>query len=247
MGYQVKLDTFEGPFDLLLSLISQQKLDIYEVPIAKIAEEYLAYLDKMREIDLDMSSEFVVIAATLLEIKSASLLSSEEELEEEEELTSYEAREILVAQLLQYKKFKNVALELAARQIAEGKFYLREAELEERFAKLLPDFLEEVSLEELAMVLNRVLVREPISIIDAEHITPAPVSLEGPIQVVLKKLESKSKLSFKKLTQNCRTRIEMILLFLALLELYKRGDISLGQPETFGEIEVSLVQGRRAS
>lgn len=245
--YQVKLDTFEGPFDLLLNLISQQKLDIYEVPIAKITEEYLVYLDRMREIDLDMSSEFLVIAATLLEIKSASLLSSEEELEEEEELTPYEAREMLIAQLLQYKKFKNVSLELAARQIAEGKFYPRQAELEEQFAKLLPDFLEGVSLKDLAIILNQVLVREPVSIIDAEHITPAPISLEGPIQMVLKKLKGKSELSFRKLTQNCQTRIEIILVLLALLELYKRGTISLGQPRTFGEIEVSLAKEGQAS
>lgn len=239
MDYQVKLEVFEGPFDLLLTLISGQKLDICDIPIAKITEEYLTYLQKMRDLDLEVASEFLLVAATLLEIKAQSLLPVEEE-EWEEEVSLGESREALILRLLEYKKFKNAALELAARLGAEGKFYPREADLEERFAKLLPDFLKEVGPAELAALITSLLARGEKVLIESEHISSMPIGIDEKMDFVMKRLRKKGSQSFRELTTRCKEKIEAAAIFLALLELYKMGLISLSQAVVFGDIEVRL-------
>lgn len=243
MTYQIKIDVFEGPFDLLLTLVSRQQVDIYDVPIAVIADEYLAYINKMRELDLEVASEFLLVAATLLDMKAKSLLPRDEDEFEQEELPLRETKDMLIARLLEYKKFKNVALELAGRFEAESKYYPREAELEEAFIKLLPDYLKGVTVADLAQLASNLISRTKKEIFNSTGIIAIkPINLEEKIDEVIDKLKKSRRQTFKKLTLNCKTKTEVIAFFLALLELYKRGLITLYQAVTFGDIEVELTE-----
>ncbi len=240
MGYQVKLEIFEGPFDLLLNLISRKEIDICDIPIAKITREYLAYLQHVRDVDLEVASEFLLVAATLLEIKASNLLPEEEDWEEE--ISPKQARDILIARLLEYKKFKSVSLELAARAQVERRFYGRE-HLEERFTRILPDYLRGVTLADLTEAMRGILTRKTIEI--AEEQEPPVVSiilnLEEKIDFVLGELDRRGSQTFASLTSELEDKIEIVTVFIALLELYKRGLISLGQAVTFGDIEIGLT------
>lgn len=238
MAYQVKLEVFEGPFDLLLNLINRQKIDIYEVPISTITREYLDFIDSMQELDLEVSTEFIFLAATLLDLKAASLLPKKEETYDEDEISPQEAREILIARLIEYKKFKNVAAELAARYEAESKYYARDVGLEKPFNNLVPDFLAGVSLDKLRKQFLSVNDKKEISLLQAEHITPKSLSVDEYVKKIEDKLKGTKARSFIELTRDCTDKVEIITTFLAVLELYKRGVVALGQAETFGEITV---------
>ncbi|MBE0446622.1 MAG: segregation/condensation protein A [Actinobacteria bacterium] len=241
MVYQVKLDAFEGPFDLLINLISRQKIDVYEIPIAKITDEYLGYVNSRREFDLEVSTEFLLVAATLLDIKAARLLPREEDLYDEDELDPYEAREILIARQIEYKKFKNVSSELATRYEAESKHRVRDVGLEEKFANLIPDFLAGVSLDALRKLFLTINEKKVIDLVQADHITPKPLSIVEYVTKVKERLSGVKARSFRELTYDCDDKIELITIFLAVLELYKRGVVELGQAETFGEIMIIVV------
>ncbi|MCL6472065.1 MAG: segregation/condensation protein A [Firmicutes bacterium] len=238
MSYQVKLEVFEGPFDLLLNLISRQKIDIYEIPISKITREYLNYVESMQELDLEVSTEFLLIAATLLDIKAANLLPKKEESYDEDEISPQEARDILIARLLEYKKFKNVTVELAARYDAEGKYYVRDVGFEQEYNDLIPDFLYGISPKKLRNTFLKINERKEISLIQADHITPKPLSVDEYIERIEPMLKGVKARSFRELTYDCTEKVEIIAMFLAVLELYKRGAIELGQAETFGEIMI---------
>jgi segregation and condensation protein A len=239
MSYQLKLDAYEGPLDLLVNLVTRQKVDIYEIPIAKITDEYLEYVDSMVDHDLDISSEFVLIAATLLDLKAAALLPVDEEEYDEVDTTSpQEARELLIARLIEYKKFKNVASELAARYEAESKYYVRDNGLEEQFVGLVPDFLAGVSLIRLARLYTSINEKKEISLMQADHITPKPLSVDEYVKKVEQQLKGVKVRSFREVTLECGSKVEIITAFLAVLELYKRGLVELGQAETFGEITI---------
>lgn len=242
MSYQLKLDVFEGPLDLLANLVSRQKLDIYEIRISKIADEYLDYIERMKDHDLEMSTEFVVIAATLLEIKAAALLPSDDAVFDDEEVESpQESREILLARLVEYKKFKNVAAELAARYEAESKYYMRDTGLEEPFVGLVPDFLAGVPLTRLMRLFIEINEKKEISLIQADHITPKPLSVDEYVRRVEEQLKGTKVRSFRDVTLECGSKVEIITAFLAVLELYKRGLVELGQAETFGEITIMVT------
>ncbi|HEY3373895.1 MAG TPA: segregation/condensation protein A [Candidatus Aquicultor sp.] len=239
MAYQVKLEVFEGPFDLLLNLISRQKLDIYEVSIAAITREYLDYVDQMQEFDLEVGTEFLLMAATLLDLKAASLLpKKDDDSFDDNEYTPQEAREILIARLIEYKKFKNVSGELAARYDAESKYFIREAGLEEQFDNLVPDFLSGISKERMRKLFMAINERKVINLMQADHITPKPLSVDEYAEKIEKGLTGVRMKSFKDLTNECGEKVELITMFLAVLELYKRGVVTLGQDETFGEIVI---------
>jgi len=238
--YQVKLRVFEGPFDLLLHLIGRQELDIYDIPLARITEEYLNYLRQMDDLNLERASEFLLIAAALIEIKAEALLPQEKE-PEEEAISPAQARELLIARLIEYKKFKNAALALAGRAESQGRTYPREASLEEKFARLQPDFLQETTLEDLARIYLELEARKS-PVISSSHITPIEVSVAEKIEEVLGMLKSRPQTTFRDLTRHCSSKIEVIVTFLVLLELYKTGLVAFNQAETFGEIEVSFKE-----
>lgn len=246
MAYRVKVEGFEGPFDLLLHLISRRKVDVYDISVAMIADEYLAYLDKMTELDLDVASEFLLVAATLLEIKAAGLFPSEAEPVLDDELSPAETRDVLVARLLEYKKFKNAALELAARLDAVAKLHPREAGLEPQFAQLLPDFLENVTLDQIALVLTSLLVVSDVEVVDISHVASLPISLDERIRELAETINAARTTTFGALIADSDTITVFVATFLALLELYKRGEIQLQQQETFGEITV-WPRNRKAS
>lgn len=241
MPYQVKLEVFEGPFDLLLNLISRRKLNIYDIPVAEIAEEYLGYLDEMRQLDLEIASEFVLVAATLLEIKSVGLLPRPQPIEEDDVMTAFEQRQLLIERLIEYRKFKNAGLALGSRLKAERHYFSRRAALEPQFDDLLPDFLAGIDIQDFSVLMSRLLDRERVRLIDSSHIATIKISVEAKLEEVVVLLGQAKHLLFKDLTGEGE-RPDVVATFLALLELYKRGLIDLKQTDLFGEIEISKKQ-----
>lgn len=241
MSYNVKTEVFEGPFDLLLYLVSRQKLDVSAISIAEVADQYLEHIDRMRELDLDVASDFLLVAATLLEIKAVSLLPKDEAYigDELDDLSPAEARDILIARLLAYKQFKNVAAELGARLEAEGRMHPRQAGLEPEFLGLMPDYLEGVTLHGLAVICADLLHRREVFLLEAEHVASMPISLELHAEGVLRRLSRSKKTSFRELLGDSVTPELVVVTFLAILELYKRGQVALAQGEEFGDIVVS--------
>jgi len=240
MSYRVKLEIFEGPFDLLLSLISKHKLDIYDIPIGEITDQYLEYLEEINELDLEIASEFLLVAATLLEIKSAGLLPKEEKFSDIEELSAYEKRELLIARLIEYKKYKNAGQSLRARIESHNKFYERNAAIEPEFQDLLPDFLIGISPENLRDIFDNIQKRESLRLIDSSHIATIPISIESKLAEITELLRLEPRQSFRELTIAATGKDEVVATFLALLELYKRGVISVNQATTFGDIEIEV-------
>ncbi len=242
MSYTVKLEIFEGPFDLLLNLISKHKLDIYDIPIGEITDQYLDYLEKIDELDLEIASEFLLVAATLLEIKSAGLLPREEKLSDVEDLSAFEKRELLIARLIEYKKFKNAGQSLGARIESHNKFYERNAAVEPEFQDLLPDFLIGISTEDLRDIFEKIQKRQSLRLIDSSHIATIPISIESKLEEITELLRLEPRQSFREMTIAATGRDEVVATFLALLELYKKGVISLNQATTFGDIEIEAEE-----
>jgi segregation and condensation protein A len=240
VAYQVDTEVFQGPFDLLLSLVSRQKVDVADVPIARIADAYLQEVERMAELDLDVASDFLLLAATLLQIKAASLLPREElPLSEEfDELSPEEARDLLVARLLAYKQYKNVAAELSARAAAVERMRPRNAALEERFLTLMPDYLEGLTLRTLAVTCAELMSRREVFLLEAEHVAARPISLELHVDRVSETVSGLGRTRFSELVAFDATPQEVVVTFLAILELYKRGRVDLIQDRIFGDIEV---------
>lgn len=240
MSYRVRTESFEGPFDLLLQLVAKQKVAIAELSITDIADQYLEYLERMDDLDLDIASDFLLVAATLLEIKAASLLPRDEPLEmaEFDDMTPEEARELLIARLLAYKQFKNAAAELSARYEGESLTHSRAAGLEESFLQLMPDYLEGVTLHGLAVVCADLVHKREVFLLEADHVASAPISLELHVEGVYRILRGRSRASFSELVASGASVEELVVTFLAILELYKRGVVRLEQSELFGDIEI---------
>ncbi len=240
MTFEVKLQQFEGPLDLLLSLISRHEVDIYEISISQITDEYLAYIESLKELNLEVASEFLLIAATLLEIKSKGLLPSEEEIQTEP-LAAAEVKKELIKKLINYKKYKNVAEFFEQKLNLGSRYYRREAELEECFAKLMPDFDEEITPQDLAKHLLHIVRVRHYSIVSTSHITPMSMSVDEQIDYVLSKLKDRPQ-KFKDITKNFNKN-EVIVTFLAILELYKRSMVDIVQGSNFGQIELEFLEG----
>jgi segregation and condensation protein A len=242
MSYQVKLPVFQGPFDLLLNLISRHKVDIYEVPLAEITEEYLGYLDQMRQLDLEIASDFILVAATLLQIKSAALLPQPAPVEDEDDaLSAFEQRQLLIGRLIEYRKFKNAASMLGGRLKTEAHFFTRRAALEPQYDNLLPDFLAGIGLAEFSGLMNRLLDRERVRLVDSSHIATVKITVESRMEEVLSRLAESRRLLFKELTADS-DRAHVVATFLAVLELYKRGLADVRQRVAFGEIEIRRLE-----
>ena len=248
-GYTVKTDVFEGPFDLLLHLVSRQKLDVAAISVSDVADQYLAYIDRMSDLDLDIASDFLLVAATLLEIKASSLLPKEEQYfgDELDDLSPDEARDILVARLLAYKQFKNAAAELAARMESEDRMHPRQAGLETDFLTLMPDYLEGVTLRGLAVVCADLLHRREVFLLEAEHVASMPISLELHAESVHRQLRRDKTLRFSEIVTANATLEVIVVTFLAILELYKRGFADITQDNVFGEIIVTNIDAEEAA
>ncbi len=243
MPYQVKLPVFEGPFELLLHLIGRREIDIYEISIAEITDDYLAYVEGMRELDLEVATEFLLIAATLLKLKSDALLPAPEK--EVEDLGPLELREELLWRLVEYQKFRNAAAELEARLEREDRYYFRQVDLEEPFRNLVPDVLRGLTLEALVAKARELVEAEAETEVDVGYIAPIRVKVEDFIERVRSALRVSGRTSFRELTSDCVLRIEVIAFFVALLELFKREEIDLRQAVRFGDIEVYALGEER--
>lgn len=236
-SYQVAVGAFEGPFDLLLQLIARRKVDVYEIPIAEITDDYLAVLRAMEELDLEVTTEFLVVAATLVELKAARLLPADEDPELEE--LAIEARDLLYARLLDYRLFKEAAAVLRARLRDHDGYVPRQVALEPRYAELRAPVRLPVDAEGLAALAARVLAEQPEPAVDVSHIQPVHMSVREAAGMVLDELtRAGGPVRFRELTAGCRHRTEIVVHFLALLELYKTDLVDLEQPELTGDLTV---------
>lgn len=243
MAYEVKIEVFEGPFDLLLNLILKHELDIYDVPIAVITEEYLSYIERLEAVDLESVSGFLLVASTLLELKSATLLPGRRDGQGDEgdELSPEDVKQNLISRLIEYKKFKNASLNLAARYDLWSRFYKREASLEERFLKLIPDLTEGVTAEDLAGAIAKLMAKSSAFNIDTSHIISIPISLSEITLSIRNKFEHKKIWTFRELTADCESRPEIVAYFLAILDLFQEGYLELSQAVSFGDITLRLI------
>ncbi len=235
MPYQVRTQVFEGPFDLLLHLISKRELDIYDVSLAAITEEYLEHLKQLQELDLEVATEFLVVAATLIEMKASRLLPGPPRDDDEIDVSD---RDLLIARLLEYRAFKEAAARLSAMLADNAGFLPRTAGAGEEFAKLAPDLMARVSPERFAAIAAKVLAPKPSIHVDTSHITPIRVSVAEAIETVRAELRKRKSATFRELSKGIPDRLNRIVRFLAVLELIKRGEADASQKGSFGTIDV---------
>lgn len=241
LAYNIDIEVFEGPFDLLLELILKQEVDIYEVPIAKITDDYLRYVTKFKEMNLDVTSEFLVIAATLLELKSYALLPVDEEEHIEAIKSEMETRESLIEHLIDYMTFQGVTKSMLSMAEEQSYLFPRVAQPEEGLTDLAPDFLEGIRLTDLSSLAQELLQVKPSFTVDTTHMAIYNVSISEKAHEVVGMLKSLKTGSFRELCAGADTKIEKIVIFLAILELFKRGVIGINQARVFGDISVKLV------
>jgi segregation and condensation protein A len=238
-GFEVHLDVFEGPFDLLLALISKHKLDITEVALSQVTDEFIGYISTRSDgWDLDQVSYFLVVAATLLDLKAARLLPSGE-VEDEEDLALLEARDLLFARLLQYRAYKEVAATFAARMTAAARRFPRRVPLEPRFAQLLPEVLLGLGAAEFARLASLTLAPKAPPTVSTEHIHAPLISIRDQARIIAARLRELGRASFRQLTAGAAGNYEVVASFLALLDLYKEDVISFEQVAALGELYVT--------
>src|SRR5579871_4703888 len=238
-AFQVHLDVFEGPFDLLLALISKHKLDITEVALSQVTDEFIAFISQRSDDwDLDQVSYFLVVAATLLDLKAARLLPSGE-VEDEEDLALLEARDLLFARLLQYRAYKEVAGVFAARMTAAARRFPRRVPLEPRFAELLPEVLLGLGPAEFARLAALALTPKPPPKVSTDHIHAPVISIKDQARVLAAMLKELGRASFRQLTANAQGSYEVVASFLALLELYREDAVSFEQVSPLGDLYVT--------
>lgn len=234
MAYEVKLEVFEGPIDLLLHLITRQRVDIYDVSLSQITEEYLAALEGLDGTDLETATGFLVVAATLLELKSARLLPGRTGDEEAGQLL--EERDLLLARLVECATFRDAGAWLASGLEAGSAAHGRAVGLEERFVDLAPKLVVKTSPERLGALAAALLAPKPPAEVDVSHVTPIRATVRDAILEVSSLLRSGGPAAFRELCSGVFERIDVVVRFLALLELFKAGAVDLVQVERFGDI-----------
>jgi len=237
-GFDVRLENFEGPFDLLLSLISKHKLDVTEVALSRVTDEFIAHIKSAGEVwDLEQTTSFLVIASTLLDLKAARLLP-QGDVEDEEDLALLEARDLLFARLLQYRAFKQVADVLEQRMTVEARRHPRVVGLEERYANLLPEVLIGLGLQEFAGLAARALETRPEPEMGFAHLHAPTVSVREQAAVVVGRLRGSGTISFRALAADAPDTMTRVARFLALLELFREGVVAFDQITPLGELNV---------
>ena len=238
-GFAIRLSNFEGPFDLLLSLISKHKLDVTEVALSQVTDEFIAHIKAGGEVwDLEQTTSFLLVASTLLDLKAARLLP-QGDVEDEEDLALLEARDLLFARLLQYKAFKQVAGILDRRMTEEERRYPRSVGLEERFSTLLPEVLIGLGLEEFAGLAARALEPKPEPEgIGLGHIHAPAVSVREQATLVVGRLKGSGTMTFRALAADAPDMMTRVARFLALLELFREGVVSFDQMTPLGELSI---------
>ena len=237
-GFEVHLDNFDGPFDLLLHLISRHKLDITEVALSQVTDEFIAHIKAAGPSwDLDQTTQFMVVAATLLDLKAARLIPSGE-VEDPEDLALLEARDLLFARLLQYRAFQRVASFFAATLEAQGRRFPREVGMEPRFARLLPEVTISISPVRLADLAAKALAPKQASVLSLAHLHAPVVSVREQAMVVVDRLRQQRAMTFRALTHDSSTMLTTVARFLALLELFRDGAVAFEQLTPLGELTI---------
>ena len=238
-GFHVHLgELFEGPFDLLLGLIAKHKLDVTEVALSKVTDEFIAHIKAMgAEWDLGQATEFLVVAATLLDLKAARLLPSGE-VEDEEDLALLEARDLLFARLLQYRAYKQVAAVFSGRMAAEAGRFPRAVSLEPQLAGLLPEVLLGLGPQEFAALAARALTPKPVPTVRLDHLHAPAVSVREQAAIMVTALRRSRSSTFRALTADCEGTLVVVARFLALLELYREGAVVFDQVSPLGELHI---------
>jgi segregation and condensation protein A len=241
-GFSVHLENFDGPFDLLLQLISRHRMDITDVAIATVTDEFISYIRELEKTEegwkLDHATEFLVVAATLLDLKAARLLPSGE-IDDEEDLALLEARDLLFARLLQYRAFKEIANILAERISAQEKTFPRSVSLDPVFAALLPEVLIGVTPERFAAIANRVLTPKTAPTLSVEHLHLPLVSVAAEAILVVAALRRHKTMTFRGLVADAPNTLVVVARFLSLLELYKDGSVRFEQLMALGELQIT--------
>ena len=241
-GFSVHLTNFDGPFDLLLQLISRHKVDITEVSLSLVTDEFIAYIRALElSVEgwrLDQSTEFLVVAATLLDLKAARLLPSGE-VEDEEDLALLEARDILFARLLQYRAFKEIAASFQTMIDAADKAFPRVVALDAALSALLPEVLIGVGPERFASIAERVLTPKSSPVVAIEHLHMALVSVSEQSKLVVEALRHSKTMSFRSLCHDADSTMVVVARFLALLDLYRQGNLRFNQVIALGELQIS--------
>lgn len=253
MSYKVNTATYSGPFDLLLQLVSRQKVAIGSISISEVADQYLAEVDAMEELDLDVASDFVLVASTLLDMKAhalvpqdVSLKNSYDEDEYDDELDGLspdEAREVLIARLIAYKQFRNAGAALGSRMEAESYMFPRSVGPDPDFLNLMPDYLEGITLRSLAVICADIDSKRETFLLEAEHVAPKRLPVALTVASVDRLTRSKGKVTFSELLDGQDTPEIVVANFLAVLELFKRGLVRVQQDVIFGEIEIEHIEG----
>ncbi len=241
VGFQVRLTNFSGPFDLLLQLIGKQKLEITELSLSKVTDEFIAYIRAMGDNwDLDEVSEFLVVAATLLDLKAAKLLP-QAEVEDDEDLALLEARDLLFARLLQYKAFKEAASVIAALDARTSRSYPRVVKLEPRFAEALPELVLGIGADRLAQLAVKAFGPKPTPVVAIDHVHMVRVSVREHLAILREKLLRLRQATFRALCADCQSTLEVVARFLALLELYRECLVDFDQITALGELTVRWI------
>ncbi len=242
-AFAVRLDNFEGPFDLLLNLIAKHKLDITEVALSRVTDEFIGHVKVMGKAwDLDQTTSFLVVASTLLDLKAARLLP-QGDVEDEEDLALLEARDLLFARLLQYKAFKQVAGVLERRLAAESQRHPRAVGLEDRFAGLLPEVLIGIGLDQFAAIAAKALEPKPEQELSLQHIHAPTVSVREQAELVADRLRRTGTMTFRALIGDSPDMPTTVARFLSLLELFREGAVAFDQVTPLGELTVRWTGG----
>jgi segregation and condensation protein A len=242
VSYAVQTENFEGPFDLLLHLILRDEVDLYEISLSRIVDGFLAHLDALTSaLDLEVTTEFLVIAATLVDLKARRLLPGPVDVEVDEELALFEQRDLLLARLIEAKTFRDAGAALEHLAQAAARSWPRTAGLEERFLALAPDLLAGVTPADVHAAWLRVSSPVPPPRVQLDHVAPIRVSMEEAVEDLLARLPGAGPLTFRLLTEGLVDRMAVIVRFLAVLELYKQGLVEIDQAVTFGDLQVSWV------
>jgi len=241
-AFSVHLDNFDGPFDLLLQLISRHKMDITEISLSLVTDEFIAFIRALEASGegwrLDQATEFLVVAATLLDLKAARLLPSGE-VDDEEDLALLEARDILFARLLQYRAFKEIASTFSERITTADKFFPRVVALDPTLSALLPEVLIGVGPQRFAAIAERVLTPKVSPVVSIEHLHLALVSVAEESRVVVEALRRSKSISFRNLVSDAQNTMVIVARFLALLDLYRQGVLRFDQVIAMGELQIS--------
>jgi segregation and condensation protein A len=241
--FTVRLTNFEGPFDLLLQLIGKHKLDVTEIALSQVTDEFIAHLRALGdELDLDQASEFLVVASTLLDLKAARLLPAAD-VDDEEDLELLEARDLLFARLLQYKAYKQAARFLREREAEAAQRFPRQVGLEPRFAELVPEIVLDLTPEEFAALAARALAPKVPEVVNVSHLHAPAVSVAEQLLLVRNHLARVGTASFRALTADCDHTLEVVARFLALLELYRQQRVVFEQLTPLGELHVRWTGG----